>query len=83
MKTYREIIRENIREVVQRKSKDKGNEKYWDWVLQNLVLDLRDYEGRGRWPREPFDRAWQRYRTVSTGFPDVDELIRRFFDDYF
>ena len=82
--TYREIIKRNLREVVERKEREKERVEYWDRVIANLIADLREYEGRGRWPREPKDRLWERFNwSRDFSFKEIDELFRRLFEEFF
>jgi len=82
MRDYREIIKYHIRKAVKKKQKAKEEEtKYWEWVIGQLISDLRDYEGGERWALEPYDSAFQRYH--SPQFPSVEDIIRNFFDNFF
>jgi hypothetical protein len=80
---YRDIIKYHIREAVKKKKKaeDESTVRYWEWVIGQLISDLRDYEGGERWMLEPYDSAWSRYH--SPAFPSVDDIIRRFFEDFY
>lgn len=77
---YRDIIRDHIRKLVLKKSKatTQREKDRCDYFIGQLLADLRDYEGRGTWLREPMDRAWKRYRSSSI---DIFDLIRRMFED--
>jgi len=77
---YRAIIRKNLREAVIKKdnAKTENERKYWEWIIGQLLEDLRDYEGRGVWRREPYDEAWKKYRPHT--HLSVDEILRRFFE---
>jgi len=83
MSEYREIIKYHIREAVKKKEKteDEDTIRYWEWVIGQLISDLRDYEGSERWTLEPYDSAFQRYH--SPQFPSVEDIIRNFFDNFF
>jgi len=78
---YREIIREEVRKVVLKKDqeKDEKEKAHYDWVLANLIADLRDLEANGaqRWPHEPNDDAFKKYRPRTANW---DEFLREFFD---
>lgn len=80
--SYREIIRWNLRKAIEKRdsAEEKKEKHYWDWVKGQLIEDLREYEGRGRWAREPYDRAFQKYRRIV--HLDLDEIMRRFFEDF-
>jgi hypothetical protein len=80
---YREIIKYHIREAVKKKEKTEDGDtiRYWEWVIGQLISDLRDYEGGERWALEPYDSAFQRYH--SPQFPSVEDIIRNFFDNFF
>lgn len=87
---YREIIREQVRNVVLKKEKAKEKDvHYWEWILKNLIEDLRDYEteGRERWSLEPLDDAWKKYSRTRTpeSMKSVDEIfneiLKRFFGE--
>ncbi len=79
--SYRDIIKEQIRQVVLKKEQS-SDKKHWEWVLGQLIADLREYEtnGREKWPREPYDDAWKRYRTRISPYYNLDEFFRRFFE---
>jgi hypothetical protein len=81
--SYREIIRFHIREAMRKKAKakNKKEEDRWFWVIENLMHDLADYEGRGSWLREPRDKAWKRYSRASTSH--FDRVWREFLRDFF
>lgn len=83
MSEYREIIKYHIREAVKKKKKTEDGDtiRYWEWVIGQLIADLRDYEGGGRWMLEPYDLAWQHYH--SPQFPTVEDIIRKFFEDFY
>lgn len=80
---YREIITYHLKEAIRKrdKTKDEKEINYWDYIKGELISDLRDYEKRGRWNREPYDKAWQKYKPVRHLTPE--EIIRRFFEDDF
>jgi len=80
---YREIIKIHLREIIKKrdKSKTERERKYWGWIKGQLIEDLRDYEDRGIWKREPYDKAFEKYR--PTFHLTLDDIIRRFFEDEF
>jgi len=83
---YRDIITLNLREAIKKRDKARegkkvNEENYWSWIAGQLLEDLRDYEKRGRWNREPFDEAWKKYR--SHRHLSVEDIIRSFFEDGF
>lgn len=85
---YREIIKENIREVLRKKAKvkKKSLKQRYDWVIANLIADLRDYETqeRERWLREPRDRAWIKYsRQTGISKQEMDRLFRQIWKEFF
>ena len=52
---YREIIKLNVEKVTKKKAKekDKNLKKYWEWIMGQLLEDLKDFEtgGQQRWER--------------------------------
>ena len=77
---YREIIREEIRKIMGKKSKLPEEEQgYWDRIISKLLADLRDYEtgGRERWPGEASAPHQPKVENL------IAELFRRFFEDDF
>jgi len=77
---YRDIIKLNIEEATKRRDKEPDRKQYWEWIINQLMADLNDYEGKERWTREPYDQAFVKYRR---NVMDVDEIIRRFFEGDF
>jgi len=75
---YREIILSNIREAIKKKDKAEHPEskKYWENIISELIADLREYETRSQ------TRAFQWPRRRSL-YLDVENIIRRFFEDEF
>jgi len=86
MNNYRDIIRTQIRQVILKKSQttEQKQKDYWDWVLSQLVADLRDYEtgGKERWLREPHDQACIHFQTRVSPFHNLDEFFRQFFEGF-
>lgn len=86
---YRDIVKEQIVEVIKKKVKFPKEEYYWDWILQNLISDSRDYETKAkqRWPLEPKDEAWKKYstRTISSNEWENEffKLFKEFFNEDF
>lgn len=82
--SYREIIVLNLREAIKKRDKAKNEHdiNYWDYIKGQLLEDLRDYERRGRWKREPHDKTFEKYRPMRRmSHLDIDEIIRRFFNN--
>jgi len=81
---YREIIKENIRLVIEKRERFKERANYYDWIIANLVADLRDYEGRGRWLREPRDKLWAKYeKSTALISQGLDEFFKHLFEEFF
>jgi len=84
---YREIIKENIRAIQEKKAKTKDQKLLdrYDYFIGQLIADLRDYEtdGKQRWSNEPRDKAWSKYGRKARGFTSFEDIIRRLFDDDF
>ena len=51
--SYRDIIKVHTKEVIKKMSQTTVHQKdvYWEWVLEQLIADLVDYEtdGQKRW----------------------------------
>ena len=84
--TYRDIVKKEIRKIEGLKAKSIDDTKIlerYDWIISQLVDDLRDLETDGAkiWQREPYDAAFQKYQTNQSQQIDLMDIIRRMFEN--
>jgi len=77
--SYREIIKANIRAVMKKKENSEEKSDYWDWIISELIADLRDYEGGLYWRSKIRDSEWLEHRVPV----DILTFLREFFGSNF
>lgn len=66
---YSDIIKENLERAREKRDRAKNiqEKNYWQYIINMLISDYREYTARQRW---------------ESSFIDVEEILKRFFNDF-